>query len=106
MHVAVNFKNIRGELMGKTIYSYESGYHCTDCTTDKFGEGFTMMRSISDYFLPADSNGDRIFGIYTAKYPATSLECEDCHDIIDIPLWTLNSRSPLNGRFYLHPNIG
>ena len=76
-------------------YTYEADVHCIDCTENTFGEKFTKMRWLSDYFLPDDREGNRVQPLFSTyewqeldegfleENPTQSLACGDCHGIID-----------------------
>ena len=74
----------------KTIaYTYEADVHCIKCTHKTFGEIFSKMSQLSDYFLPDDREGNRIQALFSTEAIVSGrsvtqyLACGDCHEIID-----------------------
>ena len=62
-------------------YTYEADVHCIDCTENTFGEKFTKMRGLSDYFLPDDREGNRVHPLFDCD-EIQYLACGDCHEVL------------------------
>ena len=69
-------------------FTYEAGTHCIACTHKTFGQTFTDMFAVSNYFLPDDREGNRIQALFRnpnfdENIPVQDVACDTCHDIIE-----------------------